>query len=180
MKDKAIFINTSRGSVVDEVALAEAVQSKQLRVGLDVYADEPSATDKTFNSAITSDSQVYGTHHVGASTSQAQEAIGSEAVRIIEIYVEEGRVMNCVNQSVETSGTALLSIRHKNLPGVLAHVFDELSIAGINVEEMENVLYKGGYAACARIQLGDTPTPELMNAIKNNENIYSVTLTTKN
>jgi len=180
MKDKAIFINTSRGSVVDEVALAEAVQSKQLRVGLDVYADEPSATDKTFNSAITSDSQVYGTHHVGASTSQAQEAIGSEAVRIIEIYVEEGRVMNCVNQSVETSGTALLSIRHKNLPGVLAHVFDELSIAGINVEEMENVLYKGGYAACARIQLGDIPTPELMNAIKNNENIYSVTLTTKN
>jgi D-3-phosphoglycerate dehydrogenase len=180
MKKNAIFINTSRGSVVDELALVEISQSSQLRVGLDVYSKEPSSSEQSFTSAITSESQIYGTHHVGASTRQAQEAITSEAVRIIESFVEEGRVWNCVNQSVDSIAIALLSIRHKNLPGVLASVFDELSIAGINVEEMENILYKGGQAACARIQLGDTPTLDLIQAIRRDENIISATLTTKN
>lgn len=179
MKKNAIFINTSRGSVVDEMALMEIAQSSQLRVGLDVYDNEPSSSDKSFASEIVSEPRVYGTHHVGASTSQAQEAIASEAVRIIESFVKEGRVLNCVNQSVDSIATALLSIRHKNLPGVLAQVFDALSIERINVEEMENILYKGGHAACARIQLSGTPTSELIQSMKRDENIISVTLTTK-
>jgi len=179
MKKNAIFINTSRGSVVDALALMEIAQSSQLRVGLDVYDNEPSSSDKSFASDIVSTPQVYGTHHVGASTNQAQEAISSEAVRIIESFVEEGRVLNCVNQSVDSVSTASLSIRHKNLPGVLARIFDALSIEGINVEEMENILYKGGHAACARIQLSGTPTSELIQSMRRDENIISVTLSTK-
>ena len=122
---------------------------------------------------------VYGTHHIGASTSQAQEAIASEAVRIIETFVLEGRVIHCVNQSMKESTAAMLSIRHKNLPGVLAHVFDELSISGVNVEEMENILYEGDQAACARIQLSTIPTPQQLAVIKDHENILSVTITTQ-
>ena len=179
MKDNAIFINTSRGSVVDEASLAEAVRAKGLRVGLDVYEQEPSSGDNTFNSPIIKEQGVYGTHHVGASTSQAQEAIATEAVRIIETFVREGRVIHCVNQSMKDSTAVMLSIRHKNLPGVLAHVFDELSISGINVEEMENILYKGEKAACARIQLSTIPTQQQLTVIKSNENILSVTLTTQ-
>lgn len=179
LKKNAIFINTSRGSVVDELALMEIAQSSQLRVGLDVYDNEPSSSDKSFASAIVSTPQIYGTHHVGASTNQAQEAITSEVARIIESFIEEGRVLNCVNQSVDSIATALLSIRHENLPGVLAQVFDALSIEGINVEEMENILYKGGHTACARIQLSGPPTSELIQSMKRDENIISVTLTTK-
>ncbi len=180
MKANAIFINTSRGNIVDEEALAEVAQTKHIKVGLDVYENEPSSTEKTFHSSISVHPCVYGTHHVGASTLQAQEAIATEVVRIITTFVEEGRTIHCVNQSVGTSAMALLSIRHKNMPGVLAHVFDELSIAGINVEEMENILYRGGYAACALIQLSDIPTPELIKTIKSDSNILSATMTTKN
>ncbi len=179
MKETAIFVNTSRGAVVDESALVNAVDSKHLRVGLDVFEHEPSAGDQQFNSEVTTMKHVYGTHHVGASTTQAQEAIASEAVRIIESYVQDGVVLHCVNRASDTSATALLSIRHKNLPGVLANVFDELSVAGINVEEMENILYKGEEAACARIQLGTVPSAKLMATISEGENIISAMLTTK-
>ena len=92
MKETAIFVNTSRGAVVDESALVNAVDSKHLRVGLDVFEHEPSAGDQQFNSEVTTMKHVYGTHHVGASTTQAQEAIASEAVRIIESYVQDGVV----------------------------------------------------------------------------------------
>jgi len=179
MKDEAILVNTSRGKVIDEIALSVAVKEKNLRVGLDVFQNEPSSSDTTFSSEIVNQECVYGTHHVGASTDQAQESIASEAVKIISTFIRDGRVLNCVNQSVEASASAHLSIRHKNLPGVLAHIFDELSIDGVNVEEMENVLYKGAHAACARMQLSTVPTIEQLNKIKSNENIFSVTLTTQ-
>jgi len=179
MKDNAIFVNTSRGSVVDEAALCEAVESKHLRVGLDVYESEPSSGDNVFVSDIAKHLSVYGTHHIGASTNQAQEAVASEVIKIIDVFTRESKVLNCVNLAIGVSVEAMLSIRHKNLPGVLSHIFDELSIASINVEEMENVMYEGSRAACARIQLSTIPSQELLNNIKNNENVFSVTLTTK-
>ncbi len=179
MKDGAIFINTSRGAVVDEKALVKAVQSKRLMVGLDVYENEPASGDREFRPEISTSDRVYGTHHVGASTAQAQEQIATEVIRIIQIYKSEGIVPNCVNQADECSSTVLLSVRHKNLQGVLAHVFTELNLAGVNVEEMQNTIYDGGHAACARMQLSIIPTQEQMNTIKNNENIFSVTLTTQ-
>ena len=178
MKDNAIFVNTSRGNVVDEIALAKAVESKKLRVGLDVFQNEPTSGDNTFSPEIVRCKHVYGTHHVGASTDQAQESIASEVVKIVTTYIEQGRVENCVNQVVGSTAMALLFVRHKNLPGVLSHVFEELSNASVNVEEMENILYKGCFAACARIQLGSVPTAAQIDAIKNNENIISVTMTT--
>ena len=99
MKDGAIFVNTSRGKIVDEQALAKAVQTKQLKVGLDVYEDEPASSEDKFSPDIASLDHVYGTHHVGASTSQAQEQIASEVVRIVSIYQSDGRVLNCVNRA---------------------------------------------------------------------------------
>ena len=72
----------------------------------------------------------------------------------------------------------MLSVRHRNLPGVLAHVFESISHAGVNVEEMENVIYEGAKAACARIQLDDQPTPEQIATIRENENILSVNVST--
>jgi len=124
MQDGATFVNTSRGNLIDEEALVSAVQTKQLRVGIDVYKNEPSSSDETFTPEIVKQCCVYGTHHVGASTEQSQEAIAMEAVRIISEYVINGTVPNCVNRAASTPAKALLCVRHRNLPGVLAHVFD--------------------------------------------------------
>ncbi len=174
MKDGATLVNTSRGKIVDEDALAAAVRDRGLRAGLDVYRNEPASGDAEFHPAIVDEACVYGTHHVGASTEQAQDAIAAEVVRIIEDYVSGGVVHNCINIAARTLATSLLAVRHRNLPGVLSHVFDVISHADINVEEMENVMYEGGAAACARIQLDDVPTDEQLEEIRDNANILSV------
>jgi D-3-phosphoglycerate dehydrogenase len=156
MKPGAILVNTSRGSVVDEGALLWGLDNKGLRAGLDVYEGEPKAGTGEWTSVLAAHPSVYGTHHIGASTDQAQTAIALEAVRIIEQFRATGVALHCVNRALKSPATCLLTVRHRNRPGVLAHVFQVLSEARINVEEMENVIYEGAEAACARIQL-DTP-----------------------
>tara|TARA_B100000959_G_scaffold265185_1_gene306438 strand:- start:1431 stop:2681 length:1251 start_codon:yes stop_codon:yes gene_type:complete len=180
MQEGATLINTSRGKVIDEQALLQAVKEKNLCVGLDVYQNEPSAGDASFSPEIVGQSCVYGTHHVGASTEQAQDAIAMEAVRIIKSYITSGEVPNSVNRAKSTPAKAILSIRHLNLPGVLAHIFELISRTGINVEEMENVIYEGSEAACARIQLGELLTQEQIEKIRGNDNVLSVTVSTIN
>ncbi len=98
MKPTAFVINCSRGGVVDETALADAVQKGVIAgAALDVYEIEPTANDTQFRDPLGRVPQVYGTHHVGASTEQAQEAVAEEVVKIVRTYVETGRAINCVN-----------------------------------------------------------------------------------
>ena len=149
MKPGAYLVNTSRGSVIDQEALAQVVKENGVRAGLDVFANEPEATEDTFTDDIVKIPGIYGTHHVGASTDQAQRAIADRTIEIIRTHLETGETINCVNLAKET-GTAVLMVRHYNRPGVLAHVFYLLGQSGINVEEMANVIYQGGEAACAR------------------------------
>jgi D-3-phosphoglycerate dehydrogenase len=175
MKDGASLINTSRGDVIDEDALVEAIRSKGLRAGRDVFAGQPAPTDKSFSNAIVHEAGVYGTHHCGASTDQAQDAIADEVVRIVTEYTTSGTVPNCVNRAT-LPAACLLTVRHLNRPGVLAHVFQILGDAGINVEEMENIIYDGADAACARVQLSAAPSPGRIDDISRNENILSVAL----
>lgn len=98
MKAGAYFINTSRGGVVDEAALREAIAAKGLRAGLDVYETQPAETEAPFANATVKLPGVYGTHHCGASTDQAQMAVAMETVRIVRVFKETGRVENCVNE----------------------------------------------------------------------------------
>jgi D-3-phosphoglycerate dehydrogenase len=93
----AYFINTARGSVVDEAALAEAVRERGIRCGLDVWQDQPAPTDRAFENPLVNLPGVYGTHHCGASTDQAQQAVAEEAVRIVSVFMETGRFENRVN-----------------------------------------------------------------------------------
>jgi D-3-phosphoglycerate dehydrogenase len=98
MKPTAFLLNCARGGVVDEIALAKAVNGGQIAgAALDVYELEPAATDNVFANPIREVTRVYGTHHVGASTDQAQSAVADEVVRIIRAHSETGDFINCVN-----------------------------------------------------------------------------------
>jgi D-3-phosphoglycerate dehydrogenase len=176
MKPGSYLVNTSRGSVIDQDALAQVVKENGVRAGLDVFANEPGASENTFTDDIVNIPGIYGTHHVGASTDQAQKAISNRTIEIIRTHLETGETINCVNLAKET-GTAVLMVRHYNRPGVLAHVFYLLGQSGINVEEMANVIYQGGEAACARIRLSATPTPDQLDAIRSNEHVLATSVT---
>ena len=169
MRHGALFINTSRGEIVDENALLEAMANRGIRAGLDVYADEPNGASGEFDSKIARAPGVYGTHHIGASTEQAQEAIAAETVRIIEVFMRTGTVPNVVNLARTTPATHKLVVRHRDRPGVLAHVFDALKTADINVQETENVVFDGAQAAAAQIQV-DSPLPDAVLAHIRNGN----------
>jgi D-3-phosphoglycerate dehydrogenase / 2-oxoglutarate reductase len=166
MKPGAIFLNTSRAEIVDEDALLAAVREKKLRVGTDVFKGEPEGGTGKVDSALFKEAGVYGTHHIGASTEQAQEAIADETVRIIREYATSGEVPNCVNVAARTPATNLLLVRHLDRVGVLAHVFGRLRDAGINVQQTENVVFDGAVAAMARISVDKEPPAETLEAIR--------------
>jgi len=179
MKPGTIFLNTARGEVVDYAALASAVKDRGLRVGLDVYANEPASATASFTDDVVGLPGVYGTHHIGASTDQAQEAIAAETVRIIRDYKETGHVPNVVNLARRTPATHMLVVRHRDRPGVLAHVFSHLRQANLNVQETENIVFEGAEAAVARINLDGEPPSALCEKIKTeNADVFDLQLVT--
>jgi D-3-phosphoglycerate dehydrogenase / 2-oxoglutarate reductase len=170
MKPGSYLINTSRAEVVDQGALKRAVKTKGIRAGLDVFANEPEGATGDFNDEIVTFPNIYGTHHIGASTDQAQEAIAAETLRIISAFKETGKVPNVVNLADHTPATHLLVVRHLDRPGVLAYVLKEIKAANINVQRMENIVFAGAEAAVARIELDGALVPETMNLIRDGDN----------
>jgi D-3-phosphoglycerate dehydrogenase / 2-oxoglutarate reductase len=175
MREGAYFINTSRGEVIDQPALVDALKTRGIRAGLDVYANEPTTATGEFADEIAKEANVYGTHHIGASTDQAQEAIAAETVRIIREFKETGRVPNVVNLARQTPATHRLVVRHLDRPGVLASVLDAIKAEQINVQEMENIVFEGAEAAVAGINLDKAPSSDLLARVKaENTNIIEL------
>lgn len=113
MKDDAMLINTSRGDLVNEAALVAKLEAcPNFWVGTDVYCGEPTVKEvNDWQSPLALHPRVYGTHHCGASTQQAEGAIGQEAVRVIKKFNSEGVVdkFNWVN-SASTSDSSMHKI----------------------------------------------------------------------
>jgi D-3-phosphoglycerate dehydrogenase len=166
MREGAYFINTARGEVVDQPALVQAMKSRGIRAGLDVYAAEPVSGTAEFTDDIRNEGNLYGTHHIGASTDQAQEAVAAETVRIVHEFKETGRVPNVVNLARQTPATHRLVIRHLDRPGVLATVLDAIKSEQINIQEMENIVFDGAEAAVARINLDNAPSRDMLNKLQ--------------
>ena len=178
MKPGAFFINTTRGAVVDEDALERAIKSKGIRAGLDVFSNEPAFKTGSFTHPLSKHPEVYLTHHIGASTEQAQEAIAAEAGRIIVSYHETGEVPNCVNLSTQSAATHQLTVRHLDKVGVLARVLNEISKASWNVQEMENVVFDEGKAACAYIRFDGKDDQSVVDNISALQDVLAVSIVT--
>ncbi|MFN2578912.1 MAG: 3-phosphoglycerate dehydrogenase family protein [Pyrinomonadaceae bacterium] len=175
MRDGAYFINTSRGETLDQQALIDAIHAKGLRAGLDVFAMEPASGAGDFDDPIANETRVYGTHHIGASTDQAQEAIAAETVRIVRTFKETGQVPNVVNLAQRTPATHRLVVRHRDRPGVLAQVLEAIKAEHINVQEMENIVFAGAEAAVARINLDKAPSIAALDRLRaGNEDVIEL------
>ena len=174
MRDGAALINTSRADIVDEEAVAAAVAAGRVRFATDVPAGEPQAKEGAFRHPLAD--QAYITHHIGASTDQATEAIGEEAARVVLTYADRGRVLNSVNVAEQTPATHLLTVRHLDRVGVLASVLDAVRLAGWNVQEMENVVFEGAEAACARIRFDGQPSADVADQIRAQGHVLNATV----
>ncbi|HUK26860.1 MAG TPA: hydroxyacid dehydrogenase [Candidatus Acidoferrales bacterium] len=165
LKPKAIVLNTARGGLIDTDALAQALKEGRVRAGLDVYEDEPAEGTGTFDNILSGIPNWVGTHHIGASTDQAQRATADETVRIISTYAKTGSVENCVNFAKETPAEYELIIRHYDKIGVLTRILTDLREAKISVHEVHNVIFEGAKAAVVRIQLDTPPTEQTLSKI---------------
>ncbi len=176
MRPGAFFINTTRSNVVDDEALLRAMDEKGIRAALDVFSGEPAFKQGPFSHPLASRSDVYLTHHIGASTLQAQEAIAEEAVRLILAYAKTGQVANCVNMAETTPATHQLTVRHLDKVGVLASVLDEIRNADWNIQEMENLVFSGARAACATIRFNGSPDSSVLHRISGLDDVLAINI----
>ena len=178
MNDGGFVINTSRNSLLNEVDLLTAIETKGLKAGLDVFDNEPSSSDRSVESRLCSNPNIYVTHHIGASTEQATTSVAEAVIEIIDTWNTTGEVLNCVNLKQTQTATCCISIRHADKVGILAGILDSLKSEGHNIQEMENIIFKGGAAACARIFLVGIPSDALISSLESNTNIFACSVTT--
>ena len=176
MKPGSILVNTARGEIIDWPALKEAVAAKKIRVASDVFEAEPAGGEDPFADTATAAYMAACTPHVGASTDQASEAIAQEAVRIVKVFQETGNPPNVVNIRKKTSAIINLVVRHYNKVGVIAGVLDILRGAQINIEEMENLIFEGGGAACCTLKLDQKPGADVAAKVNAVQHVISAAL----
>ena len=132
MKKGAYLINTSRAGVINEDALIAAAKDGKILVGIDVFNDEPEEKQGKFSSDLIKIPNIYVTHHIGASTMQAQNAVAEETFKIIEQYKKTGVVKNWINRCEITAAKYQLVIKHFDKQGVLSKDLQLLSDEKIN------------------------------------------------
>ena len=138
MKPRSLFINASRGMVVDDVALREHILSGHIAgAAIDVFPVEPKAQGDPFESVLRGLDNVILTPHVGGSTQEAQEEIGYFVAAKLAGFARQGRTELSVNlptvQAPELVEGHRIGFLHDNVPGVLASVNDLLADANANV-----------------------------------------------
>ena len=174
MKDGALIVNTSRQDVIVEDDLIEALKEKNLRYACDVFKGEPEAKTGEVKSKLQDNPNVYVTHHIGASTAQAQDAVAEETINIINHYIHSGVIDHWVNRARLTDAHYQLVVKHFDKPGVLAGVLDLLREGNINIEEIENVIFDGGVAASCTMKLKNAATSDMLKKMSENPNVISV------
>jgi D-3-phosphoglycerate dehydrogenase len=175
MEPGDIFINTCRAGVVEKAALLAAL-NRGVLVGTDVFHDEPAGKKGEFEDEVAQHPNLYGSHHIGASTTQSELDTGMEAARIVEALVSGSPLPNCVNLRSTPSDCPSIVVRHEDRVGVLAGIFKTLKEAGISVQEMENTVFDGAEAASARIVCDKCPDQEHLAAIELCDGVFAARL----
>lgn len=165
LPDGATLVNTARAEVLDYAALEELIPKKKLRVGLDVFPDEPDKGSAPFTSTLMEKGLVYATPHVGASTEQAQRAIAIETARIVRAFLTEEDVPNVVNICATSPARYALVLRMLDKVGVLANTLSVLKRHGINIEEISNTVFEGAMATCTKLRVSGRPSDACVKEI---------------
>jgi D-3-phosphoglycerate dehydrogenase len=165
LPEGATFINTASNDLVDGEALEEAVVTKGLRVGLDVFPAEPDSLSAPYATRILGRGIVYGTPHIAASTEQAQRAIALETARIVRAFLTEEDLPNVVNICATSPARYAIVLRMLDKVGVLANTLSVLKRHGINIEEISNTVFDGALATCTKMRVSGRPSDACLKEI---------------
>ncbi len=156
MKKDAVFLNTSRGSlVVEKHLLAHLEENPGFFCGLDVYMDEPADKKGGFASELAQHPRVVGTHHIGASTKQAEDAIGEEAYRMLIEYKKSKIMPNCVNMASGLKA-CVLGVKYVNSPTFFEGLFSLISKLKLKVFECKSEVFEGGNTGLAKLKVEES------------------------
>ncbi len=174
MKPNALLINTARADLIDQDAMMEAIKTKNIRVALDVIKNEPEEKAGEIKSPLQELKNVYVTHHIGASTEQAQNAVAAETIKIIKDFISSGVIAHWVNRAKISDAHFQLVVKHYDKPGVLANIMSIIRDKNINIEEIENVIFEGGVVACCTMKLKNSISTEMIRQMHDNPSVLSV------
>ena len=174
MKPNSFLINTARADLIDQDAMIDAIKEKNIRVAMDVIKNEPEDKSAEIKSPLQSIPNIYITHHIGASTEQAQNAVASETIRIIKEFVSSGVIAHWVNRSKISDAHYQLVVKHYDKPGVLASIMSIIRDRQINIEEIENIIFDGGVVACCTMKLKSEVSTEMIKLMHENPEVLSV------
>ena len=166
MPPGAALVHVGRSGAVDEAALVEAVEQRNLRVAIDVFGSEPTGDQVRFRSRLCELPGVVCTPHIGPLTEQAQGAVADEVVRIVRAFVVSGDVVNCLNLCDRSPATWQLVLRVRDQVGVMASILEAVRADGINAEEVSSRVFTGAKAAWCTIALDERPSTEALDAIR--------------
>lgn len=150
MKDGAILINTARGEIIDTLAMVDAIKTKHIRVGLDVFEDEPTFSMGDFNQSELAKLVCSCTCHIGGSTQQASERIAQETVNVVNTFVKTGEALHCVNIEAKPKADLVVAIRHK---GVLADILACFAKNNAEILSLNNQCLKGGASQTCTVRI---------------------------
>lgn len=162
----AYLVHMGRPGAIDQNALIEAIQSRNLRVATDVYISEPASDTARARFRIAEQPGVVCTQHIGALTQQARGATAAEVVRIIRAFLVSGELTNCLNLADRSPATWQLVLRLRDQVGVMAAVLEAVRADGINAEEITSRVFTGAKAAWCTIALDERPSTEALEAIR--------------
>ncbi len=169
MKEGVIFLNLSRGFVVDVEALARHARSGRIRgAAVDVFPEEPESGKEPFASPLQGIPNVILTPHVGGSTEEAQAGIGAFVARRILDYIATGSTMSSVNlpgyQPLGPPARHRFAHIHENIPGMLARINDAFARRGVNIAGQH--LETRGSVGYAIVDVDGPCDPSLLRAIE--------------
>jgi D-3-phosphoglycerate dehydrogenase / 2-oxoglutarate reductase len=168
MREGSVFLNLSRGFVVEQAVLAEHIRSGHIAgAAIDVFPVEPKAQGDPFESELQGLPNVILTPHVGGSTEEAQKDIGRFVADKLRDYVSTGSSALSVNLPQTRlhggAGSHRLAHLHTNTPGVLAKVDSVLAAHNVNIEGQ--ALMTRGHLGYALTDIGTDYAPDVVQAL---------------
>jgi len=166
LKPEAVIVNTARGNLVVEEDILERLEKvKGFWYAADVFNGEPAEKKAAYDNKLAKHPKVVGSHHIGASTKEAETAIGIEAVRMVREYGSMKKVNNCVNLATDKKDIHNITVKYVNQVGALGSILALFTENKLVIQELRNEVFKDRQACVAAIHFtGDVSKKDVIVA----------------